>query len=94
MSATCPHCGQRMLARHGVQLPPLLADIFDMIERSGRRGIPIETLAWVFYSGKSKMEAHRCVAVNVNRLNDFLSPTNFEIRAPGKSLPYRVVERG
>ena len=42
----CPHCGQRMLMRHGVRSPPLLADLFDMIERSATRGVLCEALAW------------------------------------------------
>jgi hypothetical protein len=48
----CLHCGQRMLMRHGVRLPPRLADLFDMIERSKTRGVLCEVLAWTFLSGQ------------------------------------------
>ena len=53
----CPHCHQRMLMRHGARLSPRLADLFDMIEHSGERGVLAETLAWVFYPGKSTRDA-------------------------------------
>lgn len=85
----CPHCGQRMLIRHGVRLPPLCADLFDMIEHSGDRGVMCEVLAWVFYSGKSKRDAENCVRVNINRLNNWL-PDNVRVRTDGKLGPYKV----
>ena len=92
----CPHCGQRMLMRHGVRLPPHLADLFDMIERSRKRGILCEVLAGVFYSGKSSAAARQCVAVNISRLNDFLEQTDVRIArgSRGRTVePYRVVRR-
>lgn len=92
----CPHCGQRMLMRHGVRLPPLLADLFDMIERSATRGVLCEVLAWVFYPGKASHDARRCVAVNVHHLNSFLEQTDVRV-VGGKdgqiAKPYRVVQR-
>jgi hypothetical protein len=77
-----------MLIRHGVRLPPKCADIFDMIEHSGRRGVLGEVLASVFYPDKDKRSARRCVAVYVNRINDFLSSTNIEVRADERGGPY------
>jgi hypothetical protein len=53
----CPHCGQRMLMRHGVRLSPKLADIFDMIEHAGERGIDPEVLSSCFYPGKPQAAA-------------------------------------
>jgi hypothetical protein len=90
----CPHCGQRMLMRHGVRLPPRLADLFDMIERSKRRGVLCEVLAWVFYPDKAAFAARRCVAVNVHHLNSLLEQTDVRV-VGGKdgqiAKPYRVV---
>ena len=91
MSDSCPHCGQRMLIRHGVQLPPKLADIFDLIEHSGDRGVLGEVLAWVFYPDKPKRDAQKLIAVHVHRLNDLLCSTDFQVRASHRCEPYKVV---
>jgi hypothetical protein len=88
----CPHCHQRMLMRHGVRLPPRCADLFDMIENTGARGVLCETLAWVFYSDKTTRAAKELVAVHINHINDFLEPTDVQIRG-GQWKPYRVVRR-
>lgn len=90
--AVCPACHQRMLLRHGVRLPPRCADIYDVIANSGKRGIPCETLSWVFFPGQATRAAKKCIAVHVNRLNDFLEPTDVMISG-GRWRPYRVVGR-
>lgn len=92
----CPHCGQRMLIRHGVRLPPKLADFFDIINRSGERGITIRLLADIFYPGKSYSAARSNIAVNIHNLNSFLVETDIEIGAGGKGNkgePYKVRRR-
>jgi hypothetical protein len=85
-----------MLMRHGVRLPPRLADLFDMIERSKTRGVLCEVLAWVFYPGKASLAARRCVAVNVHHLNSLLEQTDVRV-VGGKdgqiAKPYRVAQR-
>jgi hypothetical protein len=81
-----------MLMRHGVRLPPRCADLFDMIEHSGLRGVLCPTLAWVFYAGKSKRAAEKLIAVHVNHINDFLEPTDVEVIG-GRWQPYRVFAR-
>jgi hypothetical protein len=93
VTETCPTCGQRMLVRHGVKLSPRLADFFDLIEQSGERGVLAEVLAWVFYPGKSKRDALRCVYTNINHLNDHLVETNVMVRAAGKAEPYKVIAK-
>jgi hypothetical protein len=90
----CPHCGQRMLIRHGVKLPPLLADIFDLIEHSGKRGITREVLASVFWSDKSRKQAEACASVNINRINDFMVETDVSIRMSGRPQGLYKVTRG
>jgi hypothetical protein len=85
-----------MLMRHAVRLPPRLADLFDMIERSGKRGVLCEVLAWVFYPGKPTREAKRCVITNINHLNSFLESTNVRISGGhngNEPKPYRVARR-
>jgi hypothetical protein len=76
-----------------VQLSPLLADLFDMIERSGSGGIMCEVLIGVFYPGRPQQRARNCIAVNIHHLNDKLLETDLEIRAVVKSGPYRVRRR-
>jgi hypothetical protein len=92
--AICPCCGQRLLVRHGVALSPRLADLFDLIERSGQRGIFSEVLADIFYPGKSRQAAQRCVNQNIFHLNTRLSETDLEVRSgKGSREPYRVIRR-
>jgi hypothetical protein len=92
--AACPYCGQRMLLRHGVALPPLLADLFDTVERAGKRGVCPEVLAWVFYPGKEESEARRNIYVNVNRLNGLLVSTDLRVCVSSRFEPYRIVKQG
>ena len=87
---TCPHCGQRMLMRHGVRLSPKLADIFDLIEASRPRSITREVLADVLFPGRNRRKAMKCVSVHINHLNDFLEPTDFRVRMNGEARAYRV----
>jgi len=94
--AICPMCGQRVLLRHGVQLPPLLADLFDMIERTGEAGITSDVLANVFYPSKSLTDGRNCVKANIVHLNDRFAGTDIQIWAGsggGPYRPFRVVKR-
>ena len=86
---TCPACGQRVLVRHNVWLSPLLADIFDAIERTGIDGIPPRELAVMFY-GEDTKSARRVVAVNVNHLNKKLAGAALHIGSAAYGV-YRVV---
>ena len=91
---TCPHCGRRMLIRHGVRLPPKLADMFDAIAGRGANGLTCETMAWMFYPNKSKRQAAQCVAANIVRLNDLLVETEIQISRSGRGQePYKVEAR-
>ena len=78
-SDVCPHCGQRMLIRHGVHLSPRLADIFDIIEHSGDRGVTEEVLSSIFYSGKSSREAYNCIRVNISHINSHFASTDYKV---------------
>jgi hypothetical protein len=84
-----------MLMRHGVRLSPRLADLFDVIDHAGDRGVQCEVLADVFWPGKSRQRALDCVRVNIFHLNDKLSETDYEIRAGTNNYkqPYRVQKR-
>lgn len=90
----CKCCGQRLLTRHGVRLSPILADLFDMIERT-KAGITSETLAGIFYPNKSDKDGRNCVHVNMAHLNNKLAETNIEIRATRskRDEPYRIIRR-
>jgi hypothetical protein len=81
-----------VLVRHGVTLPPLLADLFDVIEHSGAGGLSSETLADAFYPGQSRPAAQRRVITNVAHLNIRLAETDLEVRA-SRHEPYRVLKR-
>lgn len=88
----CPCCGQRMLIRHGVRFPPYLANMFDMIEHSGARGVTSEVLMSVFYPGRSEADARNCVKANIWHMNDRLASTDVRVRLGDKLAPYRVVK--
>jgi hypothetical protein len=98
----CPHCGQRMVRRYGVDLPPQAALIFDMIENSKTRGVPAEALAWTFFANKSAAAGRRLVYVHVFQINKFLqaTPVRITIKPPidnfakrGRAPGYYVVKR-
>ncbi len=90
MTDVCPHCGQRMLLRHGVKLSPKQADIFDHIEHSGTRGVPPDVLAWVFYPNSTKRNAQLALQVHVNQLNDRMGEAGLQICNEERFAPYRV----
>jgi hypothetical protein len=92
MIAVCPHCGQRMLLRFGVRLSPHLADIFDMIERAGDRGVRIESIVGALYAGKPTAAARQAVKTNIIHINERLEETDKRIRmVPPRVGGYRVV---
>ena len=84
--------------RHGVRLSPRLADIFDIIEHSGDRGVTEEVLSSIFYSGKSSREAYNCIRVNVSHINSHLASTDYRVAKAegvrGAEYPYRVLKEG
>ena len=93
--AICKCCGQRLLVRHGVQLSPILADLLDMIERTGKAGITCEALASIFYPNKSDHDGRNCVRANMTHLNARLAETDIEIRCDGyrRDSCYHVIKR-
>jgi len=68
-----------------------LTEIFDVIERSGNRGITREVLGWMFYGNKSKCDGQRCVAVSINHINDKLCSTDYQIRMTERFGQYRLM---
>lgn len=88
----CPHCGQRMLVRHGVQLSPKLADIFDAIERCGKFGISKEELGVMFYGALKSREAAKTLAVNIHYINERFGwmESPIRIKSMGHGEPYRM----
>ena len=85
-----------MLMRHGVRLSPRLADIFDIIEHSGDRGVTEEVLSSIFYSGRPSREAYNCIRVNISHINSHLVSTDYRVAkeagVKGAEYPYRVLK--
>ncbi|HEY2243420.1 MAG TPA: hypothetical protein VGH47_04250 [Xanthobacteraceae bacterium] len=90
-AATCPHCGQRILTRHGVRLSPLLSEIFGVIEKAGEHGVTAWALMVRLYPGLPDAQARARIKSNVWRINNCFSGTNIRVRLGGKLAPYRVV---
>lgn len=66
MTLYCSHCGQKILLRHGVQLSPRRAEIFDVINHHNKRGgIRSDVLA-------NQFGGSNCVKVHVNHINKLL----------------------
>jgi hypothetical protein len=82
-----------MLRRHGVKLSPMLADIFDMVEHSGQRGITREVLGYVFYPDKNRTAGQRCITANIWHINSFLESTDYCIRMSSRPFGVYRVER-
>ena len=94
-NGVCPYCGQPMLMRRGVRLTPLLADIFDRVERAGSDGIALERLVGAIYGDKPTPAAAQTLKVNVHHLNMKLEETNFRVRMiPLRHGTYRLVKIG
>ncbi len=93
-SHVCPHCGQRMLMRFGVQLSPRETDLFDLIDQSvGRGGIGIDVLGWA-WAGTERTARARAdlVKTTIYHINDKLASTDYRIKGAGKfPVVYRVV---
>lgn len=92
-ASTCPHCGQIMLIRCGVRLPPIKARLFDAIEglTAGRGRADISDLVVMFFPGVPTKDARNRVRVHVNQLKDWLAATDAIIRSVGGA---GKVERG
>ncbi len=89
MTDTCPHCGSRILMRHGVRLYPKWADFYDFVA-ARKDGVLGEQLIWVFWPDKPKKQAQNVLHQTVTQINSLLAPNGVKIAAGGKGLPYRV----
>lgn len=90
MTRRCECCGQELRERLGVRLTPLKADLFDLVEKSGKAGISAEALFERILrprgAGENTLKQH------VFQINDMLQSTDFEIssvRGRGGE-PYRL----
>jgi hypothetical protein len=89
--AVCPHCGQRMLIRHGAQLSPKLAEIFDAIAGAGARGISFEPLRALIYPETPNERGSNRLKAQIWHLNEALAGTDVYV-AHGRGEPYRLVD--
>ena len=89
MTDTCPHCGSRILMRHGARLYPKWADFYDLVA-SRKDGVLGEQLLWIFWPDKPKKQAQNVLHQTVTQINQLLAPAGVKIASGGKGLPYRV----
>ncbi len=90
MTQTCPHCGSRVLIRHGARLYPKWADFYDLIA-SRKEGILGEQLIWIFWPNTTpRKRAQNVLHQTVTQINSLLAPSGVKIASGGKGLPYRV----
>jgi hypothetical protein len=87
----CPHCGQRILIRHGAQLSPKLADIFDAIAGAGARGISFESLRAAIYPDVPNDRAAVRLKALIWHLNAALAGTEVSV-AHARGEPYRLID--
>ncbi|HEY2242602.1 MAG TPA: hypothetical protein VGH47_00075 [Xanthobacteraceae bacterium] len=87
----CPHCGQRILIRHGAQLSPKLADIFDAIAGAGARGISFESLRAAIYPDVPNDRAATRLKALIWHLDQALAGTEVYV-AHARGEPYRFVD--
>jgi hypothetical protein len=91
---TCPHCGQRMLMRHGEHLPPKCADIFDMIEHAGERGVAPQVLRDVFFANRPHKAAYTGLKTHIWQINELLASTDLRIgMRHNRDELYRLIRR-
>ena len=90
--AECPHCGQRVLTRHGVELSPKLADIFDSVWVAGSGGLSKEELATMYFGSSNRTDGKRAAAVAISNINERFEwmESPIRIRSMGYGEPYRV----
>ncbi len=83
----CPHCGQRVLTRYGVLLSPREADLFDLIEAAGTRGIDIDVLGWTWAGAHKHVVTQRAlIKTTISHINGKLDlgSSIYRIRGEGK----------
>lgn len=93
MTAVCPTCGQRVLVRHGVKFSPKQADIFDMIEHSGDRGVPPALLRDVFFPSQSHRDAYNGLKTFIWQINELLYSTDLSVKMRDRPHGSYRVER-
>ena len=82
MKLLCKHCGQPLPPeqRAGVYLPPMKAQIFDMVKKSP--GISAATMAKRMY-GRNELYELRRIRVHVSQINELLAGVEIKILGDG-----------
>jgi hypothetical protein len=89
MTRRCECCGQPIVTRLGVRLTPLKADLFDLVEKSGKAGISAEALAERVLAPHQR--SRNTVNQHIYQINDLLGSTDYELRAgQGGGRVYRL----
>jgi DNA-binding response OmpR family regulator len=87
--ATCPTCGQAVLSRTSIPLPPIKARIFDLVRRhSGINAETLRTLVWAS-DPNGGPEDPKVLHVHIHQLNQLLVPHGLRVHG-SRSFGYRV----
>jgi DNA-binding response OmpR family regulator len=87
----CSQCGQPVIPRNPIPLPPLKARIFDLVRR--HPGIDSETLRTLVWASDASggPEDPKVLHVHIHQTNQRLAAHGLRIRG-SKSLGYRVIK--
>jgi hypothetical protein len=85
----CPQCGQPVVSRSHISLPPVKARIFDLVRRHpGINAEALRSLVWAS-DPNGGPEDRKVLHVHVNQLNHLLAPHGICVRG-SRSFGYRV----
>lgn len=75
----CPHCNAPIVKRRlGLRLPPIKAEIFDAVKRSGTEGIARAALDSLIY-GRMRHDKTARIRSHVTQINELLAPKGYRI---------------
>jgi DNA-binding response OmpR family regulator len=88
-AACCQHCGQPLLQRDRLSLPPLKARILDLVQRNP--GVSAEVLRGLVWADDPNggPEDRKVLHVHINQANRVLAAHGLRIRG-SRSFGYRL----
>lgn len=87
--AVCPHCGQPIVPRDPIPLPPLKARLLDLVQRCpGIEAAELRSLLWAD-DANGGPEDRKNLHVHIHQLNRRLAPLGLRVRG-SKSYGYRL----
>jgi hypothetical protein len=90
----CPYCNQVLPEfRLGVRFPNgLKARLFDLIQRGGVDGIPIDELHAIVFDGRDRHSGKKTLSVHVCQINELIEDSSYRIS--GRGGAYRLLRKG